>query len=207
MFSSRGSVESNDSGYMNSTVTESSVEEDEIEYQQRLKEKKALESLVSEQDTQLHAFITQRIKKAILVENIGSEMTYSISNNPEYTKDYESFFRELEQNMDRFGIDTVGISDTTLEEIFIKIASESKSNQFKKTPFTLCGLEIGAFFSRLKCWKDPEPVKKLTSEESEKYSQLTKVCESNITKATDLIKVIIFKKSPSILYFNFCNLW
>lgn len=176
-------MESSDSGYMNSTTTESSMEEDEIEYQQRLKEKKALDSLVSEQDTQLHAFITQRIKKAILVENIGSEMTYSISNNPEYTKDYEGFFRELEQNMDRFGIDTVGISDTTLEEIFIKIASESKSNQFKKTPFTLCGLELGAFFRRLKCWKDPEPVRKLTSEESEKYSQLTNVCENSIIEA------------------------
>ncbi len=158
---------SQDSGFEN-------TEDDEVEQQQRFKEKKALDSLTSEQDLQLHEFITKRIRKATLIENIGSEMTYSISNNPEYTKSYEAFFADLENNMDRFGIASVGISDTTLEEIFIKIASESKSNQFQQAPFTLCGLKVGVFFSKLKCWREQPPVKKLTSEESQQLAELTK---------------------------------
>ena len=75
---------SQDSGFEN-------TEDDEVEQQQRFNEKKALDSLTSEQDLQLHEFITKRIRKATLIENIGSEMTYSISNNPEYTKSYEAF--------------------------------------------------------------------------------------------------------------------
>ena len=66
-------------------------------------DEKALESLFTLRDKNIHLFIKSRIKNAILVENIGSEMTYSISNKEDYTKTYESFFQQIEQNKDNLG--------------------------------------------------------------------------------------------------------
>jgi ATP-binding cassette subfamily A (ABC1) protein 1 len=80
--------------------------------------------LKTPEDVKIHEFIKARISNAALTENIGCEMTYAISNKPEYTKTYKDFFHDFEINMDRLGIDTIGISDTTLEEIFIKLAKQ-----------------------------------------------------------------------------------
>ena len=68
------------------------------------KEQEALRTLVSEQDKSIHQFIKREIDNAILVENIGTEMTYSISNKLDYTKDYERFFSKLENNMNNLGM-------------------------------------------------------------------------------------------------------
>jgi hypothetical protein len=68
------------------------------------KEQEALRTLVSEQDKSIHLFIKREIDNAILVENIGTEMTYSISNKLDYTKDYERFFSKLENNMNNLGM-------------------------------------------------------------------------------------------------------
>ncbi len=76
------------------------------------------------EDIKIHEFIMKRIDNALLTENIGCEMTYSISNKPEYTRNYETFFHDFETHMDDLAIDSIGISDTTLEEIFIKLAKQ-----------------------------------------------------------------------------------
>ena len=68
------------------------------------KEQEALRTLVSEQDKSIHQFVKREIDNAILVENIGTEMTYSISNKLDYTKDYERFFGKLENNMNKLGM-------------------------------------------------------------------------------------------------------
>ena len=66
-------------------------------------EQKALNTLQSLQDKKIHEFIKREINNAILVENIGTEMTYSISNKIEDTKNYENFFHKLENNMNNLG--------------------------------------------------------------------------------------------------------
>ena len=149
---------------------------DEIEKSQQLKEKMALKSLVKSQDIQIHNFIKQRINNATLVENIGLEMTYSISNKVEFTKNYESFFQEIEMNMDNLGIDSMGISDTTLEEIFIKLAKEPQKNTFKKPQFKICGFDISSISTKLRCKKDK---KALTNEELDSYGKYTELRVSN----------------------------
>ena len=54
-------------------------------------------------DKKIHDFVKNKINNAILVENVGTEMTYSISNKKEHTKNYESFFHEIEKNMNDLG--------------------------------------------------------------------------------------------------------
>ena len=77
--------------------------------------------------------------------------------------------------MNHLGIDSIGISDTTLEEIFIKIANEPMSNQFNKPPLTICGFNLTENFKKLKdlCFKN-EPVPELTEEQSNQYFEFTK---------------------------------
>lgn len=87
---------------------------------QRRNEENALKTLISKQDKNIHEFVKHRIENAVLVQNIGSEMTFSISNKPEFTKNYEKFFHQLELNMDKLAIDSIGISDTTLEVNFVR---------------------------------------------------------------------------------------
>jgi ATP-binding cassette subfamily A (ABC1) protein 1 len=86
-----------------------------------------LKTLQNSQDIKIHKFIKNRIGNAVLFENIGNEMTYTISNKQQYTKDYEQFFRDIESNLETLGIDGITISDTTLEEIFVKLAKQPET--------------------------------------------------------------------------------
>ena len=79
------------------------VDIESFEETQKKNEQNALKTLITLQDKRIHEFVKKRIDNAILVENIGSEMTYSISNKLEYTKQYESFFHQIETNMDNLG--------------------------------------------------------------------------------------------------------
>lgn len=54
-------------------------------------------------DKKIDEFIKEKISNAMLVENIGTEMTYSISNKTEHTKNYENFFHDIEKNMESLG--------------------------------------------------------------------------------------------------------
>lgn len=91
------------------------IDMEDFEKSQLKNEQTLLAALSSPQDIQINAFIKSKIPSALLVENIGTEMTYSISNKPEHTKNYEKIFNSLESNMPRLAIDSIGLSDTTLE--------------------------------------------------------------------------------------------
>ena len=92
----------------------------DLEESMRENEKNILKIMQDPQDLKINEFVKSRFTNAFLVENIGTEMTYSISNRVEHTKNYEKYFFQLERNAEMLGIDSVGISDTTLEEIFIR---------------------------------------------------------------------------------------
>jgi hypothetical protein len=74
-----------------------------FENNQKINEENALKTLVTLQDKRIHEFVKKEIENAILIENIGTEQTYSISNKIEYTKNYESFFHKIETNMNYLG--------------------------------------------------------------------------------------------------------
>ncbi|XP_065074347.1 phospholipid-transporting ATPase ABCA3-like [Ochlerotatus camptorhynchus] len=57
--------------------------------------------------------------------DIGTELSYVLEES--YTNVYQSLLEELEQNSERLYIDSYGISLTTLEEVFLKVGSDSFS--------------------------------------------------------------------------------
>jgi len=162
---------------------------DEVEAAQRQKEKLAVESLSSKQDLCLYEFVMKHVANARLVENIGLEMTFTISNQGEFTKSYEKFFRELEANVNSLGIDSIGISDTTLEEIFIKLAAEPQSNHFKGAR-KICGVKM----PELACFKE-KPAKELNETEMARYAALTKVrVESKFVAVFKQLTALLLKR-------------
>ena len=171
-----------DSDPARSSSNETQEENEEIdlenfEREQLDNEEKLVNSLKTIQDVNLCRFVKDQIHDAILVENIGSEMTFSISNKPEHTKNYEKFFQKIESNMDTLGIDSIGISDTTLEEIFIKLAKQPKSNTFDKEKIICCinFTKIKKKISSFSLFKSADKVNEtLTPEVLEKYSEYTK---------------------------------
>lgn len=129
-------------------------------------------ALKSQQDIRIHEFLKERFgsDNCILVENIGTEMTYAISNKQEFTKDYETYFAQIEANMARLDIDSMGISDTTLEEIFIRLADQPHSNTFS-TKHGLLNKLCGS-----SCLKNETKVAtKLKDEQLKEYSSYTKL--------------------------------
>ena len=80
-------------------------------------------------DMAVHNFIKSKIQNSILIKNNISEMVYSISNKLEYTQKYSKVFKELEKKMHSLNIESVGLSDTTLEEVFIRLAKEPGTNK------------------------------------------------------------------------------
>lgn len=54
--------------------------------------------------------------------DIGTELSYQLSE--EHSKDFHIMFRELEDRSSELGIDSYGISLTTMEEVFMKIGSD-----------------------------------------------------------------------------------
>ena len=66
-------------------------------------------------------------KFSTLVEHIGSEINYVLPvqdrTGQNLIKDFETFFRVLDSKMAHLQIKSYGLSDTTLEEIFLKVAS------------------------------------------------------------------------------------
>lgn len=152
----------------------------EYEDNQLKNEQAVLKTLQSKQDKSINDFIKSRIENAILVENIGQEMTYSISNKQEFTKNYEKFFSQIEINMNRLGIDSIGISDTTLEEIFIKLAKQPKSNSFQKRELKIGCINLTQISEKLcSCLADRNAPKKIPAEDLERYSSYTKLRVDN----------------------------
>jgi ATP-binding cassette subfamily A (ABC1) protein 1 len=87
----------------------------------------------SSRDDLINEFVTSRFKTAELIENNCSEITYSIPNRPEFTKFYAGYFKEIETNYGELGISHVKLTDTNLEEVFLKLTEKIKTGE-KRQP-------------------------------------------------------------------------
>ena len=107
----------------------------------------ALSQETEQQDAEINKFVLDRFGTAVLIENNFSEITYSISNDAQYTKSYAQNFKEIEDFSNLLGISSVKLTDTNLEEIFLKLTEEAKltsnssidSSGNKKVRFSLSG--------------------------------------------------------------------
>ncbi|XP_007906223.1 phospholipid-transporting ATPase ABCA1 [Callorhinchus milii] len=83
--------------------------------------------------------IMKHVPEAQFVESIGQEMTYILPYEGAGDGSFAELFKNLDLELQRFGISSYGISDTTLEEIFLKVAEDTGvdtlmpgKNSFKK---------------------------------------------------------------------------
>ena len=131
-------------------------------------EEKLINAISSKQDKNILEFIKKKLPQAKLIGNLGTEMIFTISNKKEDTKYYQSFFSQIESNLNNLGISSMGISDTTLEEIFIKLAKEPSSVSFKSRNYRFFGIDLSKVFCKV---KEPE---EMTPEKIDLYSSYTK---------------------------------
>ncbi|XP_073705778.1 retinal-specific phospholipid-transporting ATPase ABCA4 isoform X1 [Garra rufa] len=78
--------------------------------------------------------IHHHVPEAKLIEMIGQEMTYLLPNKGFKHRAYASLFRELEETLGDMGLSSFGISDTSLEEIFLKVTADGEAANNSVTP-------------------------------------------------------------------------
>uniref|UniRef100_A0A8C2DNR8 ATP-binding cassette, sub-family A (ABC1), member 4b n=1 Tax=Cyprinus carpio TaxID=7962 RepID=A0A8C2DNR8_CYPCA len=88
--------------------------------------------------------IHHHVPEAKLIEMIGQEMTYLLPNKGFKYRAYASLFRELEETLGDMGLSSFGISDTSLEEIFLKVTADGEAANSSVTP----GIYIYFFFTK-----------------------------------------------------------
>ncbi|KAK3090139.1 hypothetical protein FSP39_009459 [Pinctada imbricata] len=74
---------------------------------------------------QLLAFVRKYVRKAKLTEASQSELTFQLPEACAHNGDFEDLFMELEARHKELGISSFGISDTSLEEVFLKVADDT----------------------------------------------------------------------------------
>uniref|UniRef100_A0A665X079 ATP-binding cassette, sub-family A (ABC1), member 4b n=1 Tax=Echeneis naucrates TaxID=173247 RepID=A0A665X079_ECHNA len=78
-------------------------------------------------DECITGLIHHHVPEAKLIETIGQELTYLLPNKGFKHRAYASLFRELEETLADIGLSSFGISDTSLEEIFIKVTADGEA--------------------------------------------------------------------------------
>ncbi|KAF5880153.1 retinal-specific ATP-binding cassette transporter-like isoform X2, partial [Clarias magur] len=73
------------------------------------------------------ALIHHHVPEARLIEVMGQELTYLLPNKGFKHRSYASLFRELEETLGDVGLSSFGISDTSLEEIFLKVTADGEA--------------------------------------------------------------------------------
>ncbi|GAB1288076.1 Retinal-specific phospholipid-transporting ATPase ABCA4 [Apodemus speciosus] len=74
---------------------------------------------------ELMDLVNHHVPEAKLVECIGQELIFLLPNKNFKQRAYASLFRELEETLADLGLSSFGISDTPLEEIFLKVTEDS----------------------------------------------------------------------------------
>ncbi|XP_031735236.1 retinal-specific phospholipid-transporting ATPase ABCA4-like isoform X4 [Anarrhichthys ocellatus] len=80
------------------------------------------------------ALIHHHVPEARLIEAIGQELTYLLPNRNFQPRAYASLFRELEETLVDIGLSSFGVSDTSLEEIFLKVTGNGNATNRKCIP-------------------------------------------------------------------------
>ncbi|KAM4555209.1 phospholipid-transporting ATPase ABCA1-like isoform 2-T2 [Odontesthes bonariensis] len=71
------------------------------------------------------ALILRHIPAARLVEDLGHELTYVLPYSAAKDGAFVELFKDLDLKLADLGISSYGVSDTTLEEIFLKVAEDN----------------------------------------------------------------------------------
>uniref|UniRef100_UPI003AADC61F phospholipid-transporting ATPase ABCA1-like n=1 Tax=Centroberyx gerrardi TaxID=166262 RepID=UPI003AADC61F len=75
--------------------------------------------------TAVGALVRRHVPEAVFLESIGQEITYILPYGGAKDGTFALLFKELDLEMADLGLTSYGISDTTLEEIFLKVAEDT----------------------------------------------------------------------------------
>ncbi|XP_066192370.1 phospholipid-transporting ATPase ABCA7 [Sylvia atricapilla] len=94
---------------------------------------------------QLSALIQKLVPGSRLVEDIGHEVLFVLPYSGARDGAFGELFRELDAHLGELGVSSYGISDTTLEEIFLKVAEDTTldTDTTGKTPQSWLELSSG----------------------------------------------------------------
>ena len=90
-------------------------------------EKHAVQNSQFDRDTEknITKFVRSIFPDVNLAKNIGTELTYTLPYSGLGSGIYTKLFRELEKNKKSLGISEYGLSDSSLEDIFIEVADQA----------------------------------------------------------------------------------
>ncbi|KAI2648890.1 Retinal-specific phospholipid-transporting ATPase ABCA4 [Labeo rohita] len=80
------------------------------------------------------ALVHHHVPEARLIEVIGQELTFLLPSRGFKHRSYASLFRELEETLADMGLSSFGVSDTSLEEIFLKVTADGEAAHINTTP-------------------------------------------------------------------------
>ncbi|XP_049663269.1 retinal-specific phospholipid-transporting ATPase ABCA4 isoform X3 [Accipiter gentilis] len=99
---------------------------------------------------ELAEVIHHHIPEAKLIESIGQELIYLLPNKHFKQRSYASLFRELEETLDDLGLSSFGVSDTPLEEVFLKVTAEADPGMQKAADTQENGSTLGKTYTENK---------------------------------------------------------
>ncbi|XP_077380165.1 retinal-specific phospholipid-transporting ATPase ABCA4 isoform X2 [Festucalex cinctus] len=86
----------------------------------------------------ISGLIHHHVPEAKLMEAIGQEVTFLLPSRGFKHRAYASLFRELEETLADMGLSSFGISDTSLEEIFLKVTADGEALATNSVPTERC---------------------------------------------------------------------
>ncbi|XP_047424587.1 retinal-specific phospholipid-transporting ATPase ABCA4a isoform X2 [Mugil cephalus] len=98
------------------------------------KESKAPDRQMDGNMDAITTLVHHHVPQARLIEAIGQELTYLLPNRNFQPRAYASLFRELEETLMDIGLSSFGVSDTSLEEIFLKVTADVNATSRKCIP-------------------------------------------------------------------------
>uniref|UniRef100_A0A671PN16 ATP-binding cassette, sub-family A (ABC1), member 4a n=1 Tax=Sinocyclocheilus anshuiensis TaxID=1608454 RepID=A0A671PN16_9TELE len=79
------------------------------------------------------ALVHHHVPEARLIEVIGHELTFLLPSQGFKHRSYANLFRELEETLADMGLSSFGVSDTSLEEIFLKVTADGEAAHINPT--------------------------------------------------------------------------
>ncbi|XP_056883329.1 phospholipid-transporting ATPase ABCA1-like isoform X2 [Takifugu flavidus] len=75
--------------------------------------------------TAVGQLVRRRVPEAVFLESVGQEITFVLPYSGARDGTFAQLFQDLDRAMSDLGLTSYGISDTTLEEIFLKVAEDT----------------------------------------------------------------------------------
>ena len=82
------------------------------------------------ENQQLESFVLNNVPKSTKVSEVSSEATYLLPKDS--VKYFSDFFKKFDQDLDKLGVTSYGVSMTTLEEVFLKVEKDGEEEKVEE---------------------------------------------------------------------------